>query len=106
MKARLLKVRPGIHDLGVDRRRGVSRSRLRRGSGMCRLRRVRRRWIGSGGGSGGYVVLWSTGRARSALLGIVTLLSDFSVYVAEVASDMMTLHAESIDRKRGLEDCE
>ena len=77
---------------------------------MCRLRRVGRRWIGSCGGSGGgYVVVWSTGRARSTLLGsVTTLFSDFSVYMAEVASDM-TLHAESIDRKnvkRGMEDCE
>jgi hypothetical protein len=57
----------------------------------------------------GYSVLWSTGRARSALLGRVTLLSDFSVCVAEVASEMTTLHAESIDGtsvKRGMEDCE
>jgi hypothetical protein len=81
---------------------------------MCGLRRVRRRCIvgmGSGGGSGGgYIVLWSTGRARSALLGsVTTLLSNFSVYMAEVASDLMTLHDESIDRKsvkRGMEDRE
>jgi hypothetical protein len=81
---------------------------------MCGLRRVGRRCIvgiGSGGmvSGGGYNVLWSIGRARSALFGrVATLLSDFSVCMAEVASDMTTLHDKGIDGKvkRGMEDCE
>jgi len=80
---------------------------------MCSLRRVGRLCIvgimGNGRVSGGWARR-RAGRARSALLGRVsTLLSDFSVYVAEVASDMTTLHYEGIDGKsvkRGMEDCE
>src|SRR5882757_3948799 len=95
--ARLFVVGPGIHNLGINGRSGGSTcSQLRRGGSMCSLRRVGRLCIvgimGNGRVSGGWARR-RAGRARSALLGRVsTLLSDFSVYVAEVASDMTTLH--------------
>ena len=58
------------------------------------------RWCGvRKGSSGGYDVCCSTGWARSALFGRVTLLSDVSMGMAETTSDMTMLDSKGIDGK-------